>query len=304
MSLTVDRVLWQAMVEENLFDNAAIKAVQAGLKNDGAYLNATSIVIPNAGAPAGITAGNNSYPVSIQQRSDLPLVYHLTNLEVEPVLVQYKEQMPLSYNKTESILNDALSGIGERAAREIITRLYSTSQTRVKTTGANAPAHAPSGTGTRKILTFNDVRSAVAELAKQNVPMNDLGLFLDTTMYFQLLSDLQKDGNYNFPEKAVGFTLPGINNLTVYPMTNVLFVQTSTYALRPIGHAGGATDFAAALLVSKSATSFAMDDVQVFAEEQKADYYGAIYSATTWLGGSYRRLDFKGIVPIVQTVGA
>lgn len=300
MSVHIEKSVWLAMIEDNLFDNMAIKSVKKGLKDDSAYRNAATVVIPNAGSPAVVTMGNDTYPVSIGRRDDQPQFYHMTNLEVGPVLVQYKEEIQIAYNKAESILNDSLQGIGLKAARKILHGQYDKEQDYVETSGDSVGVgHAPGCNTAMQGITFEDVRNAVAKLAKQDVD-GEFELFIDTTMYFQLLADLQEYGNYTFPDEKVGFKMPNINNVNVYRLTNLLYADASRN-IRDIDNTTGATtDKAVALLVSKKATSYAMDAIQAFVEPNKTDYFGATYSMTTWVGGKYRRLDKKGVVPIVQ----
>lgn len=301
--MAIPKEVWLGMVENNLFDDTLAK-VQMGIKDDSAFVAAGGSVvhIPNAGTAATVTKSNDTYPVAVTKRTDNDNYYSLTNFEVGPVLVSWKDGKSASYEQTESILVDQLSGLGVRLGREILLGQYHyTSGLYVPTTGGNATAHSPSATGNRKVLLGADIRTALGIMDRTSVPTGDRYLYVDSTMYWQLMTDLGYTA-YRTDLAILGQTgmTDNILGIKIIMMPQVLHSVVSTGAIRAIDHAGATTDQAVALLVQKSCTSMAISEINGFADDSRAEYFGDLYSASVYGGGKYRRYDKYGVVPIIQ----
>ena len=302
MSYSVEQTVWLNMIEENLYDEAWQKLTPA-LRDDSAFNNSATIVIPQAGTASPVTVGNDTYPVQIRKRQDDVHTYNLTNLEIGPEVIQSKDGQTITYSKVESILRDLTRNLGLRAAREIMKGIYhSTANQRVETSGGSAGAtHAPNSTQDVKAITIDDIFKAKKMLSNQDYPTDNLFLAIDYTMWHQLMEQVRFATNRDNVTGGSGlndaiFPIAGVQPIV---FSNVLFTQ-SNYTVRPVDHAGAAGDRAAAILFAREATSYAATPIQSFAEPGRSEYFGGTYSATIWLGGSYRRKDKKGVVPIVQ----
>ena len=302
--MALGREVWLNIVEDNLF-TAQLTLLQQALKDDSAFVysggGVSAVHIPNAGTAATVTKGNTTYPVAVTKRVDNDNSYTLSNYEVGPVVVQIKDGALNSYEQTESILRDQTGGLGERVASEIMIAQYhfSTGLYR-QTTGADAPAHAPGGTGNRKSFVGADLRAALSILDKNKVAQNDRYLIIDSVMYWQLLTDLgyttYRDDSRNLDGNGKLLNLFGV---TIVPMPTVVYAQTNG-TVREYGNAGTTTDMAVALLVQKGCTSMAMTDIYTQANEAATGYFGGTYEATLMAGGKYRRTDKMGVLPIIQ----
>ena len=297
----INNVEFSQMIEGTLRDDQAFNTLPRALRMEYSTPDMEAIVIPQAGTDAEIVKNNNEYPATISQREDTPHIYTLDVLEVKPRLIQYKEQAALTYNKAESILREMIGGLGLRSAREVYANLYhKTTGMFVETTGADIVGHAPGvTTGEYKSFTFKDLQTAVLALRRQGVS-GPLELIADSAMVMQLLQDIQKGGNYNFTREGASFVLPALPGITVHEVINLLYTDASRNLREVTNTTGSTTDKAVALLVSKPLTSYVLDSWNTFVEPVKADYYGALYSASTRFGSKYRRLDKKGVMPIIQ----
>ena len=302
--MAVQREVWLNMIEQNLFDDLLTK-VQGALKDDSAFIysggGVTTIHIPNAGTPASVTEGNTTYPVSTSERTDADNYYSLTNLEIGPIRVGWNETKQLSYDKEESVLNDNLQGLSLRAARNILNGQYHyTAGKYVVTTGASEVGHAPSATGNRKAFTAYDLKAALAIMDKQSVPANERALIIDSTMFWQLMNDLDFNAD-RLPVQPIG----GLGSIDLYgvkiiPVVNAVFA-TAAGVVRAAGNAGAATDQAVALLLQKGCTSFGMSDIYANVSDNASGMFGNTYEASVMVGGKYRRSDKYGIIPIIQS---
>lgn len=301
--MALAREVWLNIVEDNLF-TPTLQQIQTAIKDDSAFVytggGVSTVHIPNAGTAATITKGNDTYPVAVTKRTDSDNSYSLSNFEVGPVVVQIKDGALNSYEQTESILKDATMGLGERVASEIlISQYHFTSGLYRETTGANAPAHAPGATSTRKSFTGADLRAALGIFDKYKVPVTDRHLIVDSVMYWQLMTDL---GYSTYRADLPGLTAGTTNTLfgvNIIMLPSVAYATTAG-AIRAYGNAGTTTDQSVALLVNKNMTSMAMTDIYTQINEAATGYFGGTYESTIMAGGKYRRTDKMGVVPIIQ----
>jgi len=303
--MAIPREVWLDMFEENLFDPTLTK-IQQAIKDDSAFVwqggrGAATVHIPQAGTAATITQDNDTYPVAANKRTDSTNDYSLSNFEVGPVVVQWKDDMKNAVPQAESILNDQLQGLGERVGRYILYGQYHyTSSLYVPTTGSSVTAHSPSATNSRKAMLGADLRTAMGILDRTKVPSAERYLIIDSTMFWQLMTDL---GYTAYRDDLIGmvdgmkFNLFGAK---IIMLPNVLHSVVSTGAIRTVTHAGAATDQAVALLVQKNCTSMATTDIYANVVDNATGYFGSTYEASILAGGKYRRTDKYGVVPIIQ----
>ena len=289
--------LWIPMVEQNLFD-PLLEKIRGALRDDSAFANGDTVVIPNAGAATQITVNRDSYPAAIAKRKDEPVSYNIKNIEADPILLQWAENQEINYNKAESILLDAIDGLGQRAGLEILRGLYaSDTDYSITTTGSAVAAHAPGATGNRKSLSAYDLMKA-AEVMDRNNIKGERFAFLDTVSYHQVLKELGFTANRLSEIESLNLNLPTIYSFNLIQIASPIPVQ-SNKTLRDVGSAGGTTDQVMNLCVSRPHTSYVIDGIYAPVTEDAASF-GWIYSAAIRAGSKYRRTDKKGIVPIIQ----
>ena len=301
----LDQTVWLGMLEDELRDPTLAK-VKAAIKDDSAWVysrgGAVTVKIPNAGSTSAVTAGNDTYPVAVTKRTNTTVDYNLTNYEKGPILINWKDGKSAPVEEHESILRDSIEGIGIRIARDIlIAQYHNTSGLYRLTSGADAPAHATGGTGNRKSFVGADLKAALAIFDKTSVPEGDRFLLADSVMYWQLMADMGYNSTRDDVQalsNGTAFNWLGVN---IIKMPTVLYAQTGAGAARAFGNAGATTDMGVALLIQKSCSSMALTEIAAFIDEANPTYFGDLYSSSVMGGGSYRRTDKYGIVPIIQT---
>lgn len=301
--MALQKELWHPVISENLFKG--LESIKIVATDDSTYRENKTIHLPSAGAAATVTAGNSTYPVAVAERTDQEVTYSLTNYEFGPLRLGWADALQLSYDKMASLINDMMGGISNRVARDIMISWYHyTAGQFVMTSGSVVTKHAPgTSSGTAKALTGYDLRRAASIMDKQLIPADGRYLIADSIMFWQLMDDLAYnadrievvDGLPTAPGNPYGFT--------VVQMPHVVYTD-SQFAARAFGNAGASTDLGVALAVQKSAVSFASTDVETFDGAGRPEYFGDIISGTAWAGGSYRRFDKYGVVPIIQTHSA
>jgi hypothetical protein len=297
--MAIQKELWLPRIEENLFQKYELLSTFAS--DDSIYANNKTIHLPSAGTTPSITKGNGVYPVAIGERTDQEVTYNLTNYEIGPIRLGWADQLQLSYDKSQSITNDFMGGLGDRVIREMLVSFYHrTAGTYVETTGATATAHSPSATSNRHALTGANVLSAALILDKQQIPMSDRFLLLDATMFYQLLTDMNYTAErVEVNPNGLSILIPPIYGFRVVQLPHVGHIVAATGAIRPVGHVGATTDEAVGLAIHKQAVSFAKTGVEGFVQQNSPEYFADLLSASVWAGGSYRRYDKYGVVPII-----
>ncbi len=301
----LDQTVWLDMLEEELRD-PTLEKVRAAIKDDSAWVysrgGAVTVKIPNAGSTSAVTAGNDTYPVAVTKRTNTTVDYILTNYEKGPILINWKDGKSAPVDEHESILRDAIAGIGSRIARDImIAHYHNTAGLYRLTSGADTPAHATGGTGNRKSFVGADLKAALGIFDRLSVPDGDRFLLADSVMYWQLMSDMGYNSTRDDVQALSNGTTFNWLGVNIIKMPTVVYAQTGAGAVRPFGNAGATTDMGVALLIQKACSSMAMTEISAMIKEGDPTYFGDLYSATVMGGGSYRRTDKYGVVPIIQT---
>jgi hypothetical protein len=307
--MAVQKEIWLPSIEENLF--AAWQRLTQIAKDDNIYVNAApgrgyKVYIPQAGAAGTLQINPTNYPLTVAERSDDTLDYTLEHLVMPPIRLGNFDTSLLTYDKMNSIVTDHAGKIGEAQLYKSFVNWYIGKQTGmfVETSGtATDTSDAPGSTQTVNKMILDDLRKAAKILDTQNIPDDGNRIAaLPAQMFYHLLADIE-GGSYNInlieKDGLVMLDRP-LYGLKIMKFNQVCNVVTSTYAVRAYGHAGATTDRQAGLVYHKDMVSVARGDLNVFVDEKSATYLGDVVSAEAWIGGKYRRKDYKGIVPIVQ----
>ena len=306
--MALQKEIWISDIQENLFANDTFMNT-IGL-NHSAYVSYKTVHIPQAGANPAVTKNRSIYPAAITQRTDSELTYNLNEYTAEPVLLTDIEGLQINYNKRQSLLKQHIDKLSNVIANNTLYTWGASPANIVRTSGsAVATALAPSATGTRKAITLDDIRQAVQKLDSSDVNMNDARyLVLPASMYYQLIADSNISKYLEFgAATAQSGKVPQLMGCNIIVRSSaVVYDNAGTPAIKAISDEGvptGATttDNLGALLISNSYVTKAMGDIKVFADEDKPEYYGSVFSSLVMHGASKMRSDGAGLVSIIQT---
>ena len=297
--MAVAKEIWQRTIIEGLFadDTFLAKAV-----NDDMYVNeGKKVHIPNAGAPSGVVVNRTSVPATVYVRNDQDVEYSLSEITTNPIRIPYAEQVELSYNKRNSVIDQDRKELIFQAAEAILATWLPAAGQRVFTTGQAVAAWTPSATGLRKKITPADVSALQLRMNADNVPQTDRFLLLDANMYQQLLDGMTQT-------QAIGFFQAADVKRGVMGMLYgfEVMVRSTVYrfaadgTLKPLGEAGAATDLAGGLAWQRDSVSRALGEVKMFDRIDDPLYYADVYSFLVRVGGAIRRYDKKGVYAIVS----
>lgn len=302
--------IWLPVIMDNLYSKWDSLATMA--TDDDVYITQVpgigyKVHIPQAGTVGDVEINPATYPLIVEQRTDDTLDYTLDNIVVKPIHLEKFGTDLLTYSKRESILRDHAGRIGEAHLYKSFINWYIGKHTGkfVETSHASETvvSDAPGSTQAVKKMILADLRKAAEILDKQEIP-DDGNRFavLPTQMFYNLLEDLEESSlNIDLIEKdgLIMLNKP-LYNIKIMKFSKVCNVVTSTYAIRDYKHAGATTDRMAGLVFHKDFVSIGRGPLNIYANDADATYQGDVISANAYLGGKYRRKDYKGVVPIVQ----
>ena len=278
-------------------------------------LGGAVVHIPNAGASPTVVKNRSTFPATAVQRTDSFVTYALNVFTTTPTFVTWHEENEISYDKTDSVLNDHVQTLMEAVGDDIlyawVTGIKSDGTADsipaaniIKTTGAAVAVTEDGQTGTRKAFTYTELANAQAKMNKMNVPKSDRYALLESYQYQQLINSLSSNQMAAFQQTAdiangiVG-RLAGFN---ILERSSVLAFNDNV-PVAP-GTALSATSCLGAMCWQKDSVALALGDIKPFQDDDNPQYYGDIFSAAVKAGGRCRRKDWAGVIAIVQDAAA
>jgi hypothetical protein len=281
-------------------------------------LNGSVVHIPQAGASPEVVKNRSSFPATAVQRGDSFITYALDVFSTTPTHITWHEKNEISYNKTDSVLNDHVATlvetIGDHVLFSWVKGLKYNSGSFVadaipaaniiKTSGAAASVNPADGqTGQRLAFSYKDLQKAQAVMDKANVAKEDRYALIESYQYQQFVDSLSANQMASFQataDLARGF-VGRFAGFQIMERSSVLAFSTAG-VLRVPGEALAATDNLGSLCWQKASVARAQGDIKPFQSIDDPSYYGDIFSALVKIGGRCRRSDWKGLVAIVQDV--
>lgn len=289
---------------------------EAAIDESAFVLGGSVVHIPQAGNSPAVVKNRKTYPAVVVQRGDSFVTYTLDVYSTDPTHISWHEANEISYDKTDSVLNDhvatLIEAVGDNLPYTWVKGLKYNgtafvadeipASAKIMTTGAATAVNPTDGqTGNRKAFTYKELQTSQAKMNKDGVPKKDRYAMLESYMYQQFLDSLSANQMAAFQAAAdlskgicgefAGFKIMERSTVLAFSQAGVLNVP---------GAALQATDNLASLCWQKNSVAKAKGDIKPFQNVDDATYYGDILSALVKMGGRCRRADWKGIIAIVQ----
>lgn len=274
-------------------------------------LGGAVVHIPQAGSSPEVVKNRSSFPATTVQREDSFVTYALNVFSTTPTHITWHEENEISYNKTDSVLNDhvltLMEAVGDDMLYEWVTGIKANGNADVipashiiRTTGADVAVTEEGQTGTRKAFTYKDLANAQALMNKHNVPKIDRYALLESYQLQQLIESLSANQMAAYQQSAdlangVVGRLCGFN---IMERSTVLALNDNT-PIAP-GTALSVTSCIGALCWQKDSVALALGEIKPFMDKDNPQYYGDIFSAAVKAGGRCRRQDWAGVIVIAQ----
>jgi len=306
--MALQKEVWIADIKETLFDNDA--SWMAGFTDHSGYVSNKTVHVPQAGSPSAVEKNRATLPGTISQRTDAELTYNIDEFTTDPILVKDFDELQVSYSKRQSVLGQHIDAISDRCAEELLNNIAvtgdATASGRVfRTSGAASAANNPhaTATGTRKAMTKADIIKLSTAMDNDKVPKSGRYLLVPNIMLGNLFSEdelirfdymrEQASLPQGFIAKVMGFTIISRSFVVMYD-------DQAAAAKKAVGAADATTDCLGALAWQSDCVGKAMGAIKVFADEDKAAYYGSVFSAMVPFGGSRLRSNSVGVWAMAQ----
>ncbi|MDR0829847.1 MAG: hypothetical protein LBN95_07030 [Prevotellaceae bacterium] len=242
------------------------------------------------------SAGDKNLALEV---SDTDLTYNIEQYFVGPYVIPKLEEVELSYNKRESLVQRITEKVRQALFSDLLTKWLPATPTKIATSGDSVAATAPSATGNRNAMSKNDVLEIKKKFDKWDISQEGRCILLDADMYNQLLNDLTTNESSAF--LATADAAKGI----VGKLYGFDFYERSTVYITAAGGtiktgAAAATDCVAGLAWSDKCVSRAVGEIELYDNPGDATEFGDVISVDVRAGGSIIRSDGKGVLIIYQ----
>jgi hypothetical protein len=295
--------VWVADIMENLFyENEFLNLAV----DHSAYIQNKTVHVPQAGGASAVVKNRTELEATLSKRTDTELTYDLDNYTTDPVVVKDIEGLQVSYDKRQSVIGLHIATLSDTIAVETLQKWAVTGSTDhvLRTTGA-ATGMIPNATatGTRLLLTQNDIARAAAIMDIDKVPRQGRFAVIPTAMLTGLFADnellkLRALVSEDMVKMGVIAELHGFKIISRGAV--VRYTNAGANNIRTAASADAATDCAGAVLFSRFMVSQALGEIKVYANEGQARSYGDIFSAEVNHGANFLRPNNIGRVSIAQ----
>lgn len=304
LSMAVQKEIWVNHIIGNLFKNNEF--LNNAYNADQYVLSGKVVHIPQAAAAPGTSKNRESLPATVVKRADTDVTYALDEYTSDPILIPNADLYELSYDKRESVLAESEASLRQTVADWMLRNWAPTaSANKLRTSGADVAAHAPSAAGERKKIVSADVKAVAKLFDSWDIPSEDRYALLDADMYYQLLDSFSESTYRDFSkvvDPASGL-IGELYGFKFFKRSSALVYDAALAPKNPTD-AGATTDFAASLFWQKNAVERALGMAEFFEKLKDPTYYGDIYSILIRMGGRIRRTDSKGVVALLENAPA
>ena len=276
---------------------------------DDAYVNNDSVQLAHSGTLPGATVNRSILPALIAPRTDVATQYNLEEITVDPVLLGRSEELVVAYNKRQSILEQQALVIMQKCGDRCLQKWAAGANSAhiIPSTGAARAASNTNGaqTGNRKAFTIADIASVQQIFFQDNVnnelediqgvavvtprQYNDFMQIAQFTQWLQYGSAIVPSG---VMKRAFGFD---------FYVRSLVINLDSTGAIKAEGAAGATSDQDAAIFYSPLYVRRAVGPYIPFINENKAEYFGSLFSSLIRFGAVQARNDSKGVVLLYES---
>jgi len=268
--------------------------------NHNEFITDKTVHVPLAGTAPNVEINRSVLPAGITQRADSELTYNLNEFTTDPMLITDIDEIQTSYNKRQSVLGHHINEVAEKIALQSMVDWAAPAANVIKTTGSNASVRPVGASGDRKAVTLADIRSIAAFFDRNNIPRNGRYIAMPSDLYYQLIADntvlnAETMGTPNLPSGIVR-QLYGINIIA----RSETVIYDNADAVKAVGAASATTDSFGCIAWQEGFVARAMGATKVYADIDKPEYYGSIFSTATMHGTSKLRTSGLGTVALVQ----
>ncbi len=303
LRVEVIRTLFTSDLQKKLYP---VNEFYNGAQSDAAAVEVETIEIPqDEDGDAQVVVNPTQFPLETYTEEDKKKSYGADLVATKPQLVTDLNQALVSYDKRSAKLQKHVDTLNNTVAERIMNAWGPTKAEFIRqTTGAGTrAATAPGATGTRKIVTQDDMQAMFTLFNKLNIPMDGRRALFPPDMYEDLLKipgfvDADKLGKMGVvPDGVIG----SIYNFMIYMRSSTLvYTEAALPVKRAIGGLTAATDNLSALFWHPRFVRYIKGTAKVYINPDQGQYLGGTLNAALRAGGTITRLSEIGVAALVQ----
>lgn len=285
-------------------------------RDDSQYVNGKSVERSNVSGKPKVRRNKQSLKIDAKRRTLVADNYPISEFASDPEVIVFTEESLSNPAMRANAIDEHQKSINEQVGHFLKSQWGATDADAIfRTTGANKAATGKGATGTRKTVTYADFLEAYQRFLLWDI-MPD-SLLIPATMYVDMLKINEFIQNDYVNDKAVPTGKIGrILGMEVFATSlGVHYDNAATPGVQElvpeddgseegVTFAGGTTSNLGILMWNKDYVTRAKGNAKVFIDPDDAEAQGTLMSANCIAGGNKYRKDRRGIVSIVEAVGA
>jgi len=307
------RQLFSAELVMNIFPNNSflLRSRDWGSNTMGKVVN-----YAEAGAIPDVIRNNDGSPIGVTRRVDVNNFFALDEFQTVPIMVDFTEEILVNFSKRQDVMSANMMSTNNDIARTMMYRWLSgvPAGNIIRTSGDDRTATAAGATGTRKKITIADIVNAGKVMNAQDVP-DDGGrcMLISAEQWADLQMidhfwDMAK--NPNNATLATG-AITKIMGFDVYVRSTTVVANNASTPVMQLYKADSTKNLRAGAASDNNVTMFWHDKFTTRAASPSASkvnivptHGGDEFSVTALAGGRAYHSDFRGVVALVEAVGA
>jgi hypothetical protein len=285
-------------------------------RDDSKYVNGKSVERSNVGGKPKVRRNKVSNKIEATRRTLVAGNYNIHEFSSDPELLIFTEESLSNPEMRSNAIDEHQKSINEQIGHFMKTQWAATLPAHIaRTSGANRLAAGKAATGTRKKPIYDDFLAGLQIFLDQDLVPTDI--MVPSSMFIDMLKIEEFTTADWVDQKAVPTGRIGsILGATVWSVSlGVHYSNAATPVIQElvpeddgtdegVTFAGGAANNLGIIMWNHEFVTRAKGSAKVFIDLDNAEAQGTLMSANCLAGGDKYRKDERGIVSIVEAVGA
>jgi len=261
--MAIAKELWLSLIMEGMVPDTSFLSRSVDMSE---FVEYNKLNLAEAGVDPNVLIDNDTFPVPVSQRNDIPKELLLHTFDTENTVVRNIEEKEAAYAKMESVIRSHRNALIKK------TSTFAAYNWCPVKDGDFTPVIVSSGaanaSGVKKV-SFEDFLDMEAKFRALDVDMNTLVAVLNAVH----LADLRKEDIKLYKDVMSSGKL---FSFSIFSFSGLPYFDTATGQKKAYGSAKGATDTQASLVYSDKEVMRAMGDTEVFAKYKDPDQRGDV----------------------------
>ncbi len=263
--MAIEKEMWITMIKEGMVPDTSFLSRSVDMSE---FVEYNKLNLAEAGIDPEVLIDNDTFPVPIAQREDIPKELLLHTFDTKNTVVRNIEEKESAYGKMDSVIRSHRNALIKKTSGFAAYNWCPTQNGDLTPVIKSNGAVNASG---QKKVSFEDFLQMEAKFRALDVDTNSLVAVLNATH----LADLMAEDMKLYKEVLAAGKL---FSFTLFNFSGLPYFDTTTDKKKAYGSAAGANDTQASLIYSATEVMRAQGDTEVFVKykdpEQRGDVIG------------------------------